>query len=63
MAAAVARQGERQSLAVTPNVLGRKLEASAANRKWIAGFTLLGQQRRGWLYVAVVIVGVSSADR
>jgi putative transposase len=46
--------GERQTNAVTPNVLDRSFEASAPNRKWIADFTYIWTGE-GWLYVAAVI--------
>ena len=46
--------GERETTAVAPNVLNRSFEASAPNRKWIAGFTYVWTAE-GWLYVGAVI--------
>ena len=40
--------------AVAANVLGRRFEAAAPNRKWIADFTYVWTAE-GWLYVAAVI--------
>jgi putative transposase len=44
--------GERA--AVWRNLINRAVEASAPNRKWVAGFTYLWTAE-GWLYVAAVI--------
>jgi putative transposase len=44
--------GERN--AVAPNLLERRFEASAPNRRWIADFTYVWTAE-GWLYVAAVI--------
>jgi putative transposase len=46
--------GERQAGAVAPNVLDRRFEAAAPNRKWIADFTYIWTAE-GWLYVAAVL--------
>ena len=46
--------GERQASAVAANVLDRRFEAPAPNRKWIADFTYIWTAE-GWLYVAAVI--------
>lgn len=47
-------RGERQPGAVAANVLDRRFQASAPNRKWIADFTYIWTGE-GWLYVAAVI--------
>lgn len=46
--------GERQTAALSANVLGRSFEAAAQNLKWIADFTYIWTAE-GWLYVAAVI--------
>ena len=46
--------GERQAVAVAPNVLDRAFAAPAPNRRWIADFTYIWTAE-GWLYVAAVI--------
>jgi putative transposase len=46
--------GERARNAVSPNVLARRFEASAPNRKWVADFTYIWTAE-GWLYVAAVV--------
>ena len=38
--------GERQAVAVAPNVLNRSFEAPAPNRKWIADFTYVWTAER-----------------
>jgi putative transposase len=47
-------RSERQAAAVAANVLDRRCQASAPNRKWIADFTYIWTAE-GWLYVAAVI--------
>ncbi len=44
--------GERSLIA--PNLLERRFEASAPNRRWVADFTYVWTAE-GWLYVAVVL--------
>lgn len=46
--------GERQGSAVAPNVLNRRFEAPAPNRKWIADSTYVWTAE-GWLYFAAVV--------
>jgi putative transposase len=46
--------GERPAPAVAANVLDRRFQAPAPNRKWIADFTCI-QTAEGWLYVAAVL--------
>lgn len=46
--------GERPAFAQAQNVLERRFEASAPNRKWVADFTYIWTAE-GWLYVAAVI--------
>ena len=46
--------GERQAVAVAPNVLDRAFVAPAPNRRWIADFTYIWTAE-GWLYVAAVV--------
>jgi putative transposase len=46
--------GERQAGAVAANVLERRFNAPAPNRRWIADFTYIWTAE-GWLYVAAVI--------
>jgi putative transposase len=46
--------GERQAGAVAPNMLERRFNAAAPNRRWIADFTYIWTAE-GWLYVAAVI--------
>lgn len=40
--------------AVSPNVLNRRFDAPAPNRKWVADFTYLWTAE-GWLYIAAVL--------
>jgi len=47
--------GERPAPAVAANVLDRRFQAPAPNRKWIADFTCIWTAE-GWLYVAAVLV-------
>ena len=46
--------GERPAPAVAANVLDRRFQAPAPNRKWIADFTCIWTAE-GWLYVAAVL--------
>ena len=46
--------GERTASSVSANVLDRRFEAPAANRKWVADFTYIWTAE-GWLYVAAVL--------
>jgi putative transposase len=46
--------GKRQATAVAANVLDRRFQAPAPNRKWIADFTCIWTAE-GWLYVAAVL--------
>jgi putative transposase len=46
--------GDRPTLAQAQNVLERRFEAGAPNRKWVADFTYIWTAE-GWLYVAAVI--------
>jgi putative transposase len=46
--------GERPAAAVAANVLDRRFQAPAPNRKWIADFTCIWTAE-GWLYVAAVL--------
>jgi putative transposase len=46
--------GKRQAAAVAANVLDRRFQAPAPNRKWIADFTCIWTAE-GWLYVAAVL--------
>lgn len=46
--------GDRPAAAVPANVLDRRFEAPAPNRKWVADFTYIWTAE-GWLYVAAVI--------
>jgi putative transposase len=46
--------GERPAMAQAQNVLERRFEAAAPNRKWVADFTYVWTAE-GWLYVAAVI--------
>jgi putative transposase len=47
-------RGDRPAGAVAGNVLDRRFEATAPNRKWIADFTYIWTAE-GWLYLAAVI--------
>ena len=47
-------RGERQLAAVAANVLDRRFEAPAPNRKWIADFTYIWTAEGG-LYVSAVV--------
>jgi putative transposase len=47
-------RGERQATAVAANMLDRRFQAPAPNRKWIADFTYIWTAE-GWLYVAAVL--------
>jgi putative transposase len=47
-------RGERQAGAIASNMLDRRFEAPAPNRKWIADFTYIWTVE-GWLYVAAVV--------
>ena len=53
-ASPAARSGRAAGDAVAPNVLDRRFEAPAPNRKWMADFTYIWTAE-GWLYVAAVI--------
>ena len=46
--------GDRSTAAISANVLERRFEAPAPNRKWVADFTYIWTAE-GWLYVAAVI--------
>lgn len=46
--------GDRQTLTQAQNVLERRFEAAAPNRKWMADFTYVWTAE-GWLYVAAVL--------
>ena len=46
--------GDRSMGAASPNVLDRRFEAPAPNRKWVADFTYVWTAE-GWLYVAAVV--------
>jgi putative transposase len=46
--------GTRLEHSIAPNLLQRRFEATAVNRKWVADFTYLWTAE-GWLYVAVVM--------
>jgi putative transposase len=46
--------GERQAGSIAANMLDRRFEAPAPNRKWIADFTYIWTAE-GWLYVAAVV--------
>lgn len=46
--------GTRQESCIAPNVLDRRFDCEAPNRKWVADFTYLWTAE-GWLYVAVVL--------
>jgi putative transposase len=46
--------GERPAMVQAQNVLERRFEAAAPNRKWVADFTYVWTAE-GWLYVAAVI--------
>ncbi len=46
--------GYRSTAAVSANVLDRRFEAQAPNRKWVADFTYIWTGE-GWLYVAAVL--------
>jgi len=46
--------GERLTSSISPNVLDRRFEAPAPNRKWVADFTYIWTAE-GWLYVAAVL--------
>jgi len=46
--------GDRSPAAIAANVLERRFEASAPNRKWVADFTYIWTAE-GWLYVAAVL--------
>lgn len=46
--------GDRLAGAVAANMLDRRFQAAAPNRKWIADFTYIWMAE-GWLYVAAVI--------
>lgn len=46
--------GERAVSAISPNVLDRRFDAPAPNRKWVADFTYIWTTE-GWLYVAAVV--------
>ena len=46
--------GDRPTAALSANVLDRRFEAPAPNRKWVADFTYI-RTGEGWLYVAAVI--------
>ena len=46
--------GERQAGAIASNMLDRRFDAPAPNRKWIADFTYIWTAE-GWLYVAAVV--------
>ena len=57
--------GDRQGPAISANVLNRRFEAPAPNRKWVADFTYVWTAE-GWLYVAACSTcsrGVWSAGR
>jgi putative transposase len=47
-------QGDRPTAVLSANVLDRRFEAGAPNRKWVADFTYIWTAE-GWLYVAAVI--------
>lgn len=47
-------QGTRHEHSIPPNVLDRRIDSQAPNRKWVADFTYLWTTE-GWLYVAVVL--------
>jgi putative transposase len=46
--------GDRPAAATSANVLDRRFEAPAPNRKWVADFTYIWTGE-GWLYVAAVL--------
>lgn len=46
--------GTRSEHWIAPNVLDRRFEASAPNRRWVADFTYVWTAE-GWLYVAAVL--------
>ena len=46
--------GDRPTAAISANVLDRRFEAPAPNRKWVADFTYIWTGE-GWLYVAAVL--------
>ena len=46
--------GDRSAAALSANVLDRRFEAPAPNRKWVADFTYVWTAE-GWLYVAAVL--------
>ena len=46
--------GDRPGTAISANVLNRRFEAPAPNRKWVADFTYVWTAE-GWLYVAAVL--------
>ena len=46
--------GDRSAVAISANVLDRRFEAPAPNRKWVADFTYIWTGE-GWLYVAAVL--------
>src|SRR6476620_1408195 len=46
--------GDRSAAALAANVLDRRFEAPAPNRKWVADFTYVWTAE-GWLYVAAVL--------
>src|SRR6187401_3564677 len=46
--------GDRPGTAISANVLNRRFEAPAPNRKWVADFTYIWTAE-GWLYVAAVL--------
>ena len=46
--------GDRPTAALSANVLDRRFEAPAPNRKWVADFTYIWTGE-GWLYVAAVL--------
>jgi putative transposase len=46
--------GARSEHAIAPNVLDRRFEAEAPNRRWVADFTYIWSAE-GWLYVAAVL--------
>ena len=47
-------EGLRPEHSIAPNVLDRRFEAEAPNKKWVADFTYVWTTE-GWLYVAAVL--------